>query len=303
MPATPANSTNGKYFGSRSGRSPCWPRTASSLVSWNRAVNDALPAERLHDAHAFEALLQRREVVAMRSRTSRYARFDSRRNQRLAKSDRRHDDEHAERELPAQHEDHDDRAARTATMFCTNIDVSPDCDELLQRVDVGGHARRRAGRSSPARRSRGQRHQVAEHAHAQVAEERSRRSARRAGSRAGRGTTPTIATTRYSTAARFSARRVAGHRCPGRCRSARASGPASSRRPARAARTATTIRPRYGRSMRRAAQDPFASARDSVSSDRRRPAAPSAAPQPHRQSSRRRAVGRVSASARASTSR
>ena len=45
-----------------------------------------LTAEGLHDAHAFEPLLQRREVRRRCvSRTSRYARFDSRRNQRLAK--------------------------------------------------------------------------------------------------------------------------------------------------------------------------------------------------------------------------
>ena len=65
----------------------------ASFVSRKRSVNALLAAERLHDAHALEPLLQRREVVAMRSRTSRYALFDTRRNQRLAKQHRRHDDE------------------------------------------------------------------------------------------------------------------------------------------------------------------------------------------------------------------
>ena len=77
----------------------------------------------------------------MRSRTSRYARFDSRRNQRLAKSTGGTIDEHA-------------RARAASSARRSTIDRADEeqhvlhehrrgpCEiELLERVDVGRHAR------------------------------------------------------------------------------------------------------------------------------------------------------------------
>ena len=88
----------------------------------------------------------------MRSRTSRYALFDTRRNQRLAKntggtitstpSASCHDStritiDRADEQEDVLHEEHE--ALR---------------DQLLQRVDVGGHARDEPARLLASRRSR-----------------------------------------------------------------------------------------------------------------------------------------------------
>ena len=80
MPTTPANSTNGKYFAEMRTVS----RLASycaSFVSWNRAVNDRSRPNACTTRTPARPSCSVARFVPMRSRTSRYALFDARRNQ------------------------------------------------------------------------------------------------------------------------------------------------------------------------------------------------------------------------------
>ena len=168
MPITPVNSTIGKYFAEI--------RTVSRFASYccsfvrpKRRIQPALLAERLHDPDALEALLQRREVLA--DRLAHLEVGDVRAPPEPAGRDhhRRDDHEHAEAELPAQREDHDHRADEDQEVLDEHHE--PGADELLQRVDVGGHARHEPAGLLPVEEVERERRDVAEHLLAQRAEE------------------------------------------------------------------------------------------------------------------------------------
>ena len=152
IPTTPQNSTNGKYL--------VEIRTVSRLASYcasfvsrNRRGERTLAAERLHDPDSREAFLQRGEVVAdplahLEVGAVRLAPEPARRERH-----RRHDDQDAQRELPAHDEDHDERPEEQQR-------VLDDRRETLSARAPASRRRRRScarrdGRSSRARRSRG----------------------------------------------------------------------------------------------------------------------------------------------------
>ena len=83
---------------------------------------------------------------------------------------RRHDDQHAERELPRHQHDDDDRADEQEDVLDEQHEALRD--ELLHRVDVGGHARHDPAGLLGLEVVERQRHQVIEQAVAQLAQER-----------------------------------------------------------------------------------------------------------------------------------
>ena len=137
VPTTPAYSMIGKYFDEM--RTVCmfawyW----SSFVRWNLRGERVFAAERLHDAHAFEALLQRAQVgrdpvAHLEVRLVRHPPEPA-----AAEVHGRHDHEDAERELPRDDEDDGDRADEHERVLHEQHEALRD--ELLHRVDVGGHA-------------------------------------------------------------------------------------------------------------------------------------------------------------------
>ena len=98
-----------------------------------------LPTEGLHDPHARQTLLQRRQVGADALANVEVGAVRLTPEPARREHGRRHDDERAERELPAQDEDHDDRPEEHQHVHRHRGE--PGLHELLQRVDVGRHAR------------------------------------------------------------------------------------------------------------------------------------------------------------------
>ena len=143
----------------------------SSLVREKRSVNEPLAAEGLHDPHALEALLQRREVGR-----DAVAHFEV----RLVR-------DAAEPTAREEHRRHDDRArrARAATtcnrmtitaptnrkMFCTNSTRPCEISSCSASMSEVMRATMRPV-FSRSKKSSDERHQVVEQALAQRAEER-----------------------------------------------------------------------------------------------------------------------------------
>ena len=165
----PANSTIGKYFGGDTDRLEV--RLVLVLVGAGEPLRErAFAPERLHDAHPFEALLQRREVGGDPIAYIQVGEVRDAAEPAAREVDRRHDDQHAERELPRHQHDDDDRAHEQEDVLDEQHQALRD--ELLHRVDVGGHARHDLARVLPLEEVERERHQVIEQALAQLAQER-----------------------------------------------------------------------------------------------------------------------------------
>ncbi len=87
-----------------------------------------------------------------------------------AEDQRRHEHEDAERELPAEQQDRDQRPDEQQDVLDEGRE--PHLHELLQRVDVGRHARHQAAGLLALEEVEPERDQVAEHPDPQVAQER-----------------------------------------------------------------------------------------------------------------------------------
>ena len=216
----------------------------SSLVRPKRSVNDALAAERLHDAHALEPLLQRAEVGRDAVADVEVGLVRHPPEPAAREEHRRHDHEHAERELPRQHEDHDDRADEQEDVLDEQHEALRD--QLLHRVDVGGHAGDDPAGLLGLEVVERQRHEVAEQPVAHAAQEALADPRDEDDRRTGRARRPEQrhARGRRSTAW-FSAAGVVLLDRRGRCRTRRAPGRRAARPPAPMSTTAATaIAPR-----------------------------------------------------------
>jgi hypothetical protein len=130
----------------------------ASLLSWKR---------RLDDPHPRQALLEGREVLAD-AVAHQEIRLVRRSPEPAARDhDRGHDDERAERELPAHQEDHDDGAGEQQAVLHEHDQAH--LHELLERLDVGGHAGDELAGLLALEEVHPQRHQVPEHVRTQVA--------------------------------------------------------------------------------------------------------------------------------------
>ena len=165
----PANSITGRYqaeiftermWASKRRWLPCWKRSASTS-SRPKACTTRTPAMPSWSCDS---------VLPMPSRTSRYALFESRWNLMLASTTNGTQMRHSSssfQDTTRQHEDRDHQQDAVA-----HEHEQAHLHELLQRVDVAGHARHdHAGLLAVVERHR-QPLQVVEHAEAQVAEER-----------------------------------------------------------------------------------------------------------------------------------
>ena len=150
VPTTPAYSMIGKYHDeiftvTRLARYCC------SLVSSNRSVNEpSRPyacTTRMPSSPSWSVLM----LVAMLSRTSRYALFDTLPEPAAREVDRRDDHGDDERELPAQQEDRDERADEDQHVLHEQHEALRE--QLARARRCRRSCARRAGRSSRSRRS------------------------------------------------------------------------------------------------------------------------------------------------------
>ena len=185
----------------------------------------------------------------MRSRTSRYALFDSRRNQRLATTTGGTTDEHAQRELPAQDEDRGYGADEEQHVLDHHRQAR--LDEILHRVDVRRQPGDEATGLLALEEVESERHEVVEDPHPQVSQERLADAGATCLIDARPRTSARNATHRYRPADRLRAP-VSFARRPASMPWRTSAGPAS-KQPVWATmnETATMMRPRHGRSITR----------------------------------------------------
>ena len=131
---------------------------------------EALLPERLHHPHPGQPLLERREVVPDPLAHLEVREVGPAPEPPGPDDQRGQQHEDAQRELPAQEEDRHERAAEQQDVLHERGEAH--LDELLHRVDVGRHARDEAPGLLPVEEVETERRDVAEHPHAQVAQER-----------------------------------------------------------------------------------------------------------------------------------
>ena len=133
------------------------------------AAERVLLVECLHDAYAGHPLLERREraahtVTQLHVCPVRLAAEPARRLYQ-----HRDDEQHTQRELPAHDDHHHDRADQDEDVHDEHREALRH--ELLERVDVGGHARDERTGAVTVVEVQGEMHQMLEHALAEIAEE------------------------------------------------------------------------------------------------------------------------------------